>query len=131
MAVLLEASKLLYPNVSVRSAMRQLGRSVFPTFVESLVGRVILGVMGHDVVGIMKLSNKAAAAAISAGHVATIMAAPGEAILHLKDVYLSDTYQIGVFEGMLAATQKQGAKVLLNSYSVNDVYMQITWQDRK
>lgn len=129
MTLLHDASKVLYPDQPPRIAMRQLGRSVFPTFVESLVGRVILGVMGEDVVGIIKLSNKAASATISTGEVAIVMAARGEAILHFRNIYLSDTYQVGVMEGMLDATRRRNVKVRLNSYSIDDVYMQLTWQD--
>lgn len=129
MYLLHEAGQMIYPRLGPRRALRQLGRSVFPTFVESLVGRVMLGVMKTDVVSIVKVANKATAAAMSLGRVDTVKAAPGEAVLHLQDIYFSDSYQVGVFEGVMEATKKRGGKISLNSSSVNDVFMQLVWQD--
>jgi uncharacterized protein (TIGR02265 family) len=129
MKVCLDAAKLVYPTTSTRRALGKMGRSVFPTFVSTLSGKVLMGVMGTDVVSIMKVMNKAASMTMNCGQVTTVEAGPGRAILRLKDVYFTDTYQVGVLEGVLQATQKRGAKVMIDSTKLNDAHMQLTWQD--
>ena len=129
MKLCVEAAKLVYPGTPTRRALGKLGRNVFPTFVGTLSGKVLVGVMGSDVVSIMKVMNKAAAVTMNCGQVTTLEASPGRALLRLKDVYFSDCYQVGVFEGILQATQKRSPKVLIDAAKVNDAVVEISWQE--
>lgn len=129
MKVCIDAAQAVHPTTTTRRALGKLGRSVFPTFVGTLSGKVLMGVMGNDLVSIMKVMNKAASMTMNCGQVETVEASPGKAVLRLKDIYFTDTYQVGVFEGILQATKKRSSKVMIKPVSSNEMYVQITWQD--
>lgn len=128
MRVCYDTSRILFPGASPREGLRRLGWSIYDTFTRSMVGKVMIGVLNNNLVSIMKTMNKAASVGMNTGYIETLEAKEGMAVLFLRDVYFIDTFQVGVLEGCLKATNKVDGKVRIHAVELTEAYLQVTWK---
>jgi len=99
-----DAAPALYPKEPLRRAMNLLGRDAYGTLVDSMIGRVIFGVLGRDIVRITKLVGKAYEVS-GRGVTATLLEiGSNHSHVRIDGAYgLVDCYHLGAFEGLCDA----------------------------
>jgi uncharacterized protein (TIGR02265 family) len=103
------AARTLYPTQSTREGLRRVGHMAYPDLVDSLIGRVIFGVLGKDVKSISKLVSKAYEIAGKPGRAALLELHDDASVVRLDDIHTYlDTLQVGAFEGVLQACGLDG-----------------------
>jgi uncharacterized protein (TIGR02265 family) len=101
--LLVEAAKSFFPEAPLRGALRELGRSAYPVFQQSMVGRVVLSTAG-DMPSALAAAAKAYVVALPTARVEVVEATTKRAIVTLKNIYyFLDSHHIGVFEGLARA----------------------------
>jgi len=106
---IVEVAARLHPGAPLRGALRKLGLSAYPTFAESIVGRVVFGVLGKDLSRIMRVASKGFEHSLSSAEVVLRAADERSAHLHLRGVYgFLDCYNVGVFEGAMRVCERTG-----------------------
>lgn len=129
--VLAEGAPLAYPDVSPKEAVCRVGRDVYPTFVQSMVGRVLFGMVGEDFAAALSLAGKAYRIGQTIGSCEVTEVDDGRAVVQLRDVWaFPDAYQIGIYEGGLTAFRLEG-EVRIRLLSPCDADLEITWRPRK
>jgi uncharacterized protein (TIGR02265 family) len=99
---------ILYPDLSLREGLRRLGQSVYPTLLQSMIGKVVFGALGNDVVAVMKLAPKGYALASKVGKAGVREISETHAILAFEEFFgFYDCYHIGVVEGAILACGKK------------------------
>lgn len=94
------AVRILYPGVPTREGMRRLGWLAFPTFVESMIGRVVFGVLGRDLDRIVQVGPKAFEVSLTRGRATAERLGDRHWRYELTDVFgYLDAYYVGVIEG--------------------------------
>jgi uncharacterized protein (TIGR02265 family) len=103
------SAQKLYPHVPVREALRLLGQSAYPTFARSMIGRVMFGVLRHDVQAIMKIAPRGYQAVLSLGRSEILSVGDDHVHMRMTDVHtFLDSYQVGVVEGAVMACGRLG-----------------------
>lgn len=101
------AAKLLYPHVPSREGARRIGQAVFPAFSESMIGRVIFGVVGKDLDRIFEVAPRAYQRTLSHGRILASFVGPRHWRYRFEGYYSHlDTFQVGVIEGPILAAGK-------------------------
>lgn len=99
---------LIYPELTLREGLRRLGQNVYPTLLQSMIGRVVFGAFGGDVYAIMKLVPKGYAVASKTGRVEVREISDDHALIACEEFYgFYDCYHIGVIEGAILACGKK------------------------
>lgn len=107
--VLADCARLLHPDVPLREAMRRMGRRAFPTFKETLLGRVLFGVLGNHLTAVLRSSARWLELSQSHGRLVVQDIDDGHAVLKFSNVYtFLDSYHVGLIEGTMAACQARG-----------------------
>jgi uncharacterized protein (TIGR02265 family) len=97
--LLVEAAQSFLPDAPLRGALRELGRSAYPVFVQSVVGRVVLSTAA-DMPSTLAAAAKAYVVALPACQVDVAETSTKRAIVTLRNIYyFLDSHHIGVFEG--------------------------------
>jgi uncharacterized protein (TIGR02265 family) len=92
----------LYPDVSLRSAMLQLGRRVCPTFAGSLIGKLIFSAVGGDVAMLMRAGATAYSISSNVGQLEILECGLRSVRLGMREMFnYVDSYQLGILEGAL------------------------------
>ena len=94
------AARAIYPALPLREGMRRLGWLSFATIRDSLIGRVVFGVLGTDIQAITKLVSKAYEISGKGGQAELIDLYPDASRIRLRGFVLVDTYHVGAFEGV-------------------------------
>lgn len=112
-----DAARHLYPGLAQKEALRRLGQLAYPTFADTMIGKVMYGVLGKDVAAIMKVAPRGYEAVLSHGRAELVQSGPKMARVRLTDVAtFLDSYQVGVFEGAFKSCNVAGTvKVKLDS----------------
>lgn len=130
--VLAQAAVRVRPGRPSLETLRLLGQGVFPSFAESLFGKVILVGLGkgHDgartglrmVTQVYKMTSNHAVARFSE-------ISDNEALIELSNVWsFPDSYHVGIFEG--AARGFGGSvKVEIRGRSLSEAALQFVWRD--
>lgn len=130
--LLAEAAVRVRPGRPAEETLRTLGQGVFPSFAESLFGKVILVGLGkgHDgaktglrlITQVYKRTSNHAVARFS-------KPSDNEAIIELSNVWsFPDSYHVGIFEG--AAQGFQGrVTVEIRSRSLSEAVLYFLWND--
>jgi uncharacterized protein (TIGR02265 family) len=107
--LLLLAAGKLHPQVPQREGLRRLGQLAYPTLADTMIGRVIFGVLGNDLTSVMKAAAKGYKVSMSPGSAEVLDVGARHAHVRLDDVYVFlDSYQVGVFEGAITACGRVG-----------------------
>ena len=123
-----QAAVKLHPSVPTREGVRRLGRSVYPRFVETLVGKTMFAIAGNRFDDIIPLASKAYSVSITPGSVTIRDKRPGFALVEFRNFWsLPDSLQVGNFEGAMQVTNTTG-EVKVRTLSPCDVDFEVTWQ---
>jgi uncharacterized protein (TIGR02265 family) len=126
--LVVDAARLMHPDQPLREALRRLGRVAYDDVLETLIGRVVFGVLGKNFPGIVRLSAKAYEIVGSRARVTMVAASDGFAHSHIKDAFgFLDTYQIGVYEGTMAYCGHVG-EVLIKRHSISEAEVWCEWR---
>jgi uncharacterized protein (TIGR02265 family) len=110
MRLMLDATRVLYPQASPREGMIALGRLAFPTLVSTTVGKVIFSVAGSSWVRALNLVTKAYEVSIKPGTASVQALTEASARIELREIWnFGDSYQVGVFEGAMKHFGVQGS----------------------
>jgi uncharacterized protein (TIGR02265 family) len=121
-----EAVRGIYPTEPPLVAMRTLSRNAYPTLAQSMVGRVVFGVLGNDPEKVLRLAAKGFALAMS-GCSCTVEVERGRALATLSGIHLPIEAQIGVFEGAINACGKQLMATRTRRDGDNAGLIELTW----
>lgn len=122
------AAGQIFPGVPARAGLCHLGRMAYPTFKDTLIGKVMYGVLGSDVEKIFGLAPRGYKAALSSGDAEIISIDRNHCHLKLNNFFtFIDSYQLGVIEGVpmsCGAVPSISAKIL--GPAAGEVY--VTWR---
>lgn len=95
-----DAAVHAYPKEPVRAGLRKLGRSMYATFVESMVGKVVFSVAAGNVMQALPLYPKIWSVISNHGTAAVDDLVPGRVVIRLRNVWdFVDSFQVGTMEG--------------------------------
>ena len=102
--LLVESASLCHPRVPRREGMRRLGHVAYPTLAQSMLGRVVFGLVGNDPKNLVALVSKGYMLSNSSGSAETLEVTESDAILRLQGIYsFIDAWHVGIIEGAFAA----------------------------
>lgn len=100
--LLYAAPRLVYPKDGVGLGLRKLGRTIYPLFLGSHVGRVLFGVLGSDVERVVALAPRGYALSTPFADVSGVQIGPRHFQIAMRGFPgFLETQQVGVFEGAL------------------------------
>lgn len=124
------AARALRPDAPLREGLAAVGRTLFPRFVSSLLGRVMYGVFGRNVSSILRMANKSYEQMQNTGRVVTTVLSPTSVQLHFTNCWtFLDAYHVGVLEGTLSTCKVDGT-VLVKTNDDSDGILLVRWQPR-
>lgn len=127
-ALLLECAQRMYPHEPRNEGLRRLGWIIFPTFLSTMVGRVIFGALGNDVHAVLRSASRGFEVSISEGRYEVIELADRGAHVRVRDFRLfPDSFLVGVFEGALAHYGYADAKVTPKPLNPGDFDYHLAW----
>lgn len=125
--VIIETGQLLHPEATQREQLRRVARLGYSCFTESMIGKVIFGMVRGDVGRIFRLAGRALPHAISPGKLETEMLDDNSALIRASDIYLiADCFAPGIAEGALQACGRQ-AVIAMKSVSDTEIELWIHW----
>lgn len=124
---LARSARFAYPNLPVREGLRQLGRSMFPTFYASMVGKVIFSVAGGDLHRSLELYPKLWSVISDHASAEVAELTSRRVVIRQRNVWdFTDSFQIGSLEGGFSVFG-QRASVRIATLSPCDADFEITW----
>jgi uncharacterized protein (TIGR02265 family) len=124
--LLVEAAGAFFPELTLRSALRKLGRASRDVFAQSVVGRVVLSA-ASDLPGALAACAKAYAISLPPARAEVRELAEHRAVFALANVYnFLDSHHVGVLEGIAHGC---GAHVeaRVKPSSLFDGEIELTW----
>ena len=101
--LLLDASHLLYPELTTRRGLRKLGRAAQRAFADTTVGKVVWSTV-HSVDTALEAAAKTYAIVSPSTRVTVVERQTGRALVRLEGPqWFFDSNQVGTFEGVLRA----------------------------
>jgi len=129
MRMLLDACPELYPECSIREALKLQGRLVYPTLVSSTVGKVIFAIAGSDWNAALPLASRGWEISLKPGSATLLERTETSAVLALRDVYnFADCFQAGIMEGAMELFLVEGTVVPQPKRRVCDVDLVMHWR---
>jgi uncharacterized protein (TIGR02265 family) len=117
----------LYPGVPTREGMRRLGRLAYPAFAESMVGRVVFGVLGHDVERVLAVGPKGIELSLSRGRAIATRVGHEHFRFEMQDIFgYLDSYWVGVLEGPIIGAGKL-PHIRIHLETPSDGVMDVRW----
>jgi uncharacterized protein (TIGR02265 family) len=121
-----ECAGAVYPDVSLRTAIRRFGNEAYPVFRSTVVGRVIAAAAGDDVESLIGSADKIYRVAISHGR-AEVVVESGRALVTLRRIpTFADAFHVGAFEGVLRVANRTG-RIRVRRHSLVDVDLLAEW----
>ena len=123
-------AKVLAPDVSTREALRRACNLVYPMFLSSLLGRVVLSTVGRNVDTVLALGPRMMSSVVNYGSVAAEKLGERHWRYHYRDYYSwLDSGDVGVIEGLLGHYGKEpDLTVYMNGPF--EMWLDIKWRDR-
>lgn len=122
-----EVAAALHPKVGLREAIRRVGHGIYPTFANSLVGKVLFAAAGKDPIALLSAGAKAYAFSSNVGRVEILELRQGFALLNMQDMFnFIDCYQVGIVEGALSVIGLK-ANVRIDLHSLTSGVFELTW----
>lgn len=124
--LLAETAALVFPKLSMRQALRKLGRGAPHAFLNSRLGRVVLQ-PGLDVFEIVMGFAKGYELCLSPGRASVEQRAERVLDVTLEDLhYYLDSHHVGAFEGTLRMANLQG-HVQIHRISAAQAVLRLEW----
>lgn len=126
--LLLEAANRLYPNDPTREAIRRIAWNMFPALLGTMVGRVLFGALGNDMLAVARYCDRGFEVSLSQGRCQTVRAERGLIELKVTNFQLlPDCFLVGVLEGWLAYYGYDGDVLIRPAAHPKDVDYLIRW----
>jgi uncharacterized protein (TIGR02265 family) len=124
--LLLDASERVYPERSLRIALRTLGRGAPSAFTASTLGKVVLG-STQGVYDRIAAISKGYELNMRPGSATIIESVPNRIVVRLDNVhYFLDSHHVGVFEGTMKQLGVQG-RVLIAARDRSSADLLLEW----
>lgn len=128
MRVEVRSAELLFPELPLRDALRKAAQKVYPFFLESMVGRVLFGVLGNDVDTVIRLGPKGYRMVTNFGAVQAHHLGERHWRYHFQDYYSwLDCGDVGIVEGIILHYGFT-PKVRVGRVGQFDVWLDIQWE---
>lgn len=126
--LLVECARARHPGLPLRQSLRRIGHTVYGTFLESTIGRVLFAFAGRDPRAALRVAPRAYAIASGGTITARVLDDGVEStILRLENIWTFPTcHEVGVLEGALQAFGSP-ATIDLLEHSLSDVEFRIRW----
>jgi uncharacterized protein (TIGR02265 family) len=125
--LLVEVARVVHPELSLRLALRRLGRGAPYALVRSTIGKVVLGSV-EGPLEILRAMAKSYAMHMRPSALDVEADGRKRAIVHLTDVHnFLDSHNVGVFEGVLKYAGVAGT-VAIRSYSRTSADLLCAWE---
>lgn len=122
-----EAVRLLYPGTPTREAMRRLGWLAYSSFVDSMIGRIVFGVLGHDMDKIFEVGPKSFEVSLTMGRATAERLGDRHWQYTFESIFgYLDAYYVGVVEGPIRY-HGHTPDVRLHLTTLSDGVMDIRW----
>lgn len=103
LTLLHDAAAYAHPREPVREGLRRLGRSMYPAFADSTVGKVIFSVASGSLMRALPLYPKIWSVISNHGTAEIDELRPGRVVVRLRHVWdFVDCFQVGALEGGMA-----------------------------
>jgi uncharacterized protein (TIGR02265 family) len=104
MRMAINVVRILHRERAVGEGLRSIGRMAYPSFANTMAGRVILHAFGDDIDAMMLAVPRAYAVSVSHLKVTSTRLGPRHWQVQMRDVFnFVETYHLGVLEGALLA----------------------------
>jgi uncharacterized protein (TIGR02265 family) len=114
--ILLEVARAVYPNATIREALRKLGRGAPHVLLQSTVGRVVLGSVEGPIATIEAMA-RSYALHMRPANLAVERAGAHAAIIRMSEIHnFLDSHNVGVFEGVMKLAKVEGT-IRVRAYS--------------
>lgn len=131
LTLLHDAAEVAYPREPRREGLRRLGRSMYGTFVESTVGKVLVSVAGRDVMAALPLYPRIWSIISNHGTAEVAELAPGRVVIRLRNVWdFVDAFQVGSLEGGMGFFGID-VRVRVHVVSPCDADYELTWMPER
>jgi uncharacterized protein (TIGR02265 family) len=129
LTLLHDAALFAYPKEPVRAGLRRLGRSMYATFVESMIGKVVFSVAQGNIMQALPLYPRIWSVVSNHGSAEVDELTEGRVVIRLRNVWdFLDSFQLGALEGGVSFFGVT-ADVKLHSISPSDADFEVTWRD--
>jgi uncharacterized protein (TIGR02265 family) len=126
--LLRECTRRLYPSETRAEALRRIGWIIYPTFLQTMVGKVVFASVGNDVREVLRVAGRGFEISISAGRYQAVRIGERDAYITVRDFPLyPDSLLVGVIEGALAHYGHDDARVEPRVLSLTDVDYELSW----
>lgn len=123
-----DAALQAYPHDPVRAGLRRLGRSMYATFVESMIGKVVFSVAAGNIMQALPLYPRIWSVVSNHGAAAVDELVPGHAVIRLRHVWdFVDSFQVGALEGGMGFFGIE-ADVKVRVLGPSDADYEMTWR---
>lgn len=114
--ILLEVARAVYPNATIREALRKLGRGAPYVLLRSMVGRVVLGSVEGPTATIEAMA-RSYALHMRPANLAVERAGESGALIRMSEIHnFLDSHNVGVFEGVMKLAKVEGT-IRIRAYS--------------
>ncbi|NUP13116.1 MAG: DUF2378 family protein [Polyangiaceae bacterium] len=125
-AVLVEVARTAMPELSLRAALRKIGRGAPHVLMQSTVGRVVLG-SAEGPIDMLRAMATSYSMHMRPSSLVVERADERSAVVRLSDIHnFLDSHNVGVFEGVLRHAGVHG-NLLIRSYSRTAADFLCTW----
>ncbi|HEX5661322.1 MAG TPA: DUF2378 family protein [Polyangiales bacterium] len=123
-----DAAQRLYPHERKNEGVRRVGWIIYPTLLNTMVGRVIFGSLGDDLPAVLRIAGRGFEVSLTRGSYEPVKIGARDACVRVRDFPLyPDTFLLGVFEGVLARYGFDEHKVVARKLSATDVDFYLEW----
>jgi uncharacterized protein (TIGR02265 family) len=127
LVLLVHGAELTCPEAPVREGIRRMGQRAYGTLAGSIVGNVLLSVVGQDIRALLRLIPRIYRVTGQGGSASASFPAPNRALVHLRDVWdFPDAFHVGLHEGALRALGTSG-QVKIRVIGQASVDLEIVW----
>jgi len=118
---------ILYPDVPRGEALRRVGQAGYDAFVDSQIGRVLLGAAGRNFGRVARLGSRAYQVSTNLGSVTWTDISDNSGYYRFEGLPgFIETYQVGIVEGAMMATGTEG-EVTVRIESLHTGEIHISW----
>lgn len=100
-AALLQACTALSADAPLGVALFELGRDLYPHFANTMVGKAIFSVAGHDYPAMVRLAPRGYSVCNGYGTIEVLEANPGRVLVRFEDVWDPLPFTCGIWQGGL------------------------------
>lgn len=129
MRLVAKAAPILYPDLSLRQAIRNLGYSGFSSFAESSLGKVFFA-FSKDFVATAKLISRAFAVIQNYGQFEIEVLDERNVVLSMREVWdFADVYYVGSFEGSKSVNHFAFDTLIRRSKTLDTIDLKLILRD--